>query len=171
MEAIVASFEVRELLLREYFELQRIVEGYNGQSLTIKGWSVTVAFVALVTAYTQRVPGVGRAGVALAGFSALPFLVLDALWKSFQLAYYPRLCAIEMALSGDLERASEFCRAPATTGPEIFRSWDEAYNANELDLILQALTTWAVLLPHIVVIVGGVVLAVVLPPRPPADTA
>lgn len=166
MEAMELSFELRELLIREYFELQSILQDYTSDSLTIKGWSVTVGFAALVAVYTRPAGQIGRVGVALAGCSAIPFLLLDALWRSYQLAYYSRLCALEMALSGDHEKFSRHCiEPPAETGPEIFRAWVDTVHAEEMEHIWIALTSWSVLLPHVVVIFAGIGLAVFLPPK------
>jgi len=161
-----------DLLTREYFHLLDTVEGYGGQSLVIKGWSVTVALGGIFGAYSLA--GAGRArtrrlllvGAALA---TTPFWLLDALWKSWQIGLYPRLCAVEAALSGAMP-AHAACEgvAPAVAVPGVMAAWSAvgAPGVEAASTFLSALTRFNVWLPHLPVFAAGLLLAWL---RPPAD--
>jgi hypothetical protein len=149
--------EIITLLTQEYFVLQGVVESYNQQSLIIKGWSVTVGMAALIAAYALPVAeAAGRAGVVLAALAAVPFYLTDALWKSFQEAYYPRIRCIE-----------DFLRKPENDTPaalQISFNWNAKYEAEQAALFFDALTNAAVYLPHAFLFGVGLFMAFLLPP-------
>jgi len=158
-----------ELLLQEYLAIQKIYEGYNAQSLSIKEWSVSIGIASLLAAYAKPVAEMrGRAVVVLAALVSVPFYLTDALWKSYQAAYLPRLREIEAAfrdMAGDQPAALQ-----------AIASWAKAYGDGVADapaegaltLYLGAMANPAVLLPHAVLLVLGLVMAWAYPPHPPA---
>ncbi|MEQ8896509.1 MAG: hypothetical protein RID23_05420 [Roseovarius sp.] len=164
--------DAAQILMREYFELQAIYESYNAQSLTIKEWSVSIGIAALLAAYARPVSEAGgRAGVILAALVAVPFYLTDALWKSFQMAYLPRLQAIEGGFR-DAAVGGEIAIVQGLVPLQGVASWSAAYgsdpvdaDAGKVDLFLEALTSHAVLLPHVVLLGLGLFMAVVFPPR------
>lgn len=109
----------------------------------MKGWSVTASLAAVVAAFTQKVPAL----LLLASASALLFWVIEAIWKSFQQAYYPRLRAIEDFMHG--VGNEEF------GSPEIAHSWSAAWRRNSFARIMW----WGhVCLPHVAIVVAGLLL-------------
>jgi hypothetical protein len=70
-------------------------ESYNQQSLTIKGWSVTIGLAAIIAIYSQQIGRLGRAALWVASLSTIPFWLMDAYWKSFQNAYLDALVKLE----------------------------------------------------------------------------
>ena len=78
-------------LKEEYLRLHDIVEDFDQKALTIKAWSVTLAMAGVGAAFTQKVAVL----LLLAGVASMLFWVTEALWKSFQQAYYPRIRELE----------------------------------------------------------------------------
>jgi len=73
-----------DLLKEEYFHLQDTVEDFDQKALTIKAWSVTLSMAGFGVAFTKSAPSI----LLLAALASLLFWVTEALWKSFQRAYY-----------------------------------------------------------------------------------
>lgn len=133
----------RDFLRQEYFQLQQAVEDFDQRSLTMKGWSVTASMAAIGTAFTQTAPTL----FLLASVSAFLFWVIEALWKSFQQAYYPRIRKIEDFMRG--VGTQEF------NSPDIAHSWSEAWRRTSFSRILW----WGhVCLPHVAIVIGGILL-------------
>lgn len=123
-------------LTNEYLGLQDIVEGFNSQILTIKGWSVTVCVVGLGTAFLKR----NFAVALLAGFAAVMFWTLEVLWKLFAKAHIVRLEKIEAAV--------EQGKVAALLPLQITASWEEAWDkTGVLDFLCIAIKT-STLIPH-----------------------
>jgi hypothetical protein len=135
-----------EFLRQEYFHLQKTVEDFDQKALTIKAWSVTLSMAGIGTAAIQKVPVI----LFLAAGSALLFWIVEALWKSFQLAYLHRIRAIEAYMRG--ESPEDF------TVPDITRAWSVGWRKYSVRTILW----WPhVCLPHIVIVVFGLALWIV----------
>jgi hypothetical protein len=133
----------QEFLREEYFHLQKTVEDFDQRTLLIKGWSVTASLGAIGLAFSENVPEL----LPVAAASALLFWVIEALWKSFQQAYYPRIKAIENHLRGTDH--SPF------SSPEIMRSWCSAWRWHSFIPLM----AWAhVALPHAVICLAGLLL-------------
>ena len=133
----------RDFLRQEYFQLQKAVEDFDQRSLTMKGWSVTASMAAIGAAFTQATPTL----FLLASASAFLFWVIEALWKSFQQAYYPRIRKIEDFMRG--VGAEEF------SSPDIAHSWSMAWRKTSF-----ARNLWwgHVCLPHVAVVFAGILL-------------
>lgn len=84
-----------ELVWNEYELLYSTYERFNQQSLTLKGWSVTVGLAAIIAVYSEKVGQFGRVAVVAAALSAIPFWVIDSFWKSYQTAFLSRLDYLE----------------------------------------------------------------------------
>jgi hypothetical protein len=133
----------RDFLRQEYFQLQKAVEDFDQRSLTMKGWSVTASMAAIGAAFTQTTPAL----FLLASVSAFLFWVIEALWKSFQQAYYPRIREIEDFMRG-VER-EEF------SSPDIAHSWSAAWRKTSFTRIMW----WGhVCLPHVAIAFAGILL-------------
>lgn len=135
------------LLKDEYFQLQKVVEDYDARALVIKAWSVTFSAAGLVTAYLQE----ERMLLLIASLSALVFWIVEALWKTNQQAYYPRVHEIE----------SFFQNAGAGEPPSvepfaIGRSWRESFHARRRYWRAYTIMRWPhVALPHAVIVGVG----------------
>jgi hypothetical protein len=135
-----------EFLRQEYFHLQKTVEDFDQRTLTIKAWSVTVSMAAVGAAITQKAPIL----LVLAAGSALLFWVIEALWKSFQLAYYHRIRTIEGYMRGE--------GPEDLTAPDITRAWSIGWRQYPMKTIIW----WPhVFLPHAIIVVFGLVAWVV----------
>jgi hypothetical protein len=132
-----------DFLRQEYFHLQNSVEDFDKRSLTIKSWSVTSSLAAIGFALKEERPVLLLVGSA----SALLFWVIEAIWKSYQQAHYPRIRAIE-----------DFMRGGSSTelsSPSIMRSWSKSWRWNSFIPIM----VWGgVCLPHIAVVIVGLLL-------------
>lgn len=84
---------LRQDLGKEYYSLLDVVSQYDGRSLIVKGWSVTLSLAALGVGFQQQ----HYALFGLAAATALGFWFMDVLFKSFQLRYYSRMRDIELA--------------------------------------------------------------------------
>jgi hypothetical protein len=84
------------LLRDEYLLLQKFYEDFDARIVTIKGWSATIGMAAIGGGFyqTQYLWLFGAA-------AAFVFWVVEALWKSFQYMYSPRIKLIEKAFASD----------------------------------------------------------------------
>lgn len=88
----------------------------------------------------------------LASASAMSFWVIEAIWKSFHQAYYPRIRVIQAFMRG--VGTDEF------SPPDISHSWTAAWRRNSFVSIL----CWShVCLPHVAIVVAGLLLWVLNP--------
>ena len=94
-----------DLLAKEYFQLQTIFEQFDDRALLIKGWSITVTLALLVKAVELK-------SATIAGLSAgaaCVFWLIEAMWKSFQKGFVPRMEQIESAFrASDPEISIEY---------------------------------------------------------------
>jgi len=128
-------------LKEEYFHLNKTVEDFDQKALTIKAWSVTVSMAGIVTAFTQEIAML----FIFAGVSSLLFWIIEALWKSFQQAYYNRIREIEAFFAGKQE----------TTHFQINSSWSKAWHACRAQKFGRIMTWPHVFLPHAIIALGG----------------
>ncbi|MBT9384624.1 hypothetical protein KM176_12200 [Pseudooceanicola sp. CBS1P-1] len=148
-------------LWEEYTALYAVYEGYNDQFLTLKGWSVTVGLAALMGAYALPPERHGRLAVLLAAFSALPFWLTEMFWRGYQAATMARLEEIERCMSGAL-----FDRRLCSPY-RILGAWQSAYRDHAVSFWLHNAWHPGVLLPHAVLLLAGLCLALWAPPGPP----
>ncbi|GIT90555.1 hypothetical protein JANAI62_10100 [Jannaschia pagri] len=149
-----------QLLWKEYELAYQIYEGYNGQLLTLKSWSVTIGIAALIGAYTKPISSSGRIGVLLAALSAIPFWLTETFWKLFQRTSLDRLLEIEACQTG----AS--IREGACVVAQISTVWNDSFAASSWKYWLEGAFDLHVLLPHLALLVIGLLLAAFRPPIP-----
>lgn len=132
------------LLRDEYLQLQKFYEDFDGRIVTIKGWSATVGMAAIGTGFYQT-----RYLWLFASGAAVVFWLVEALWKSFQYMYAPRIAAIERAFRDE----SFDDIAPM----QIYTSWFDVLGRQGLgfDRIFHL---GIVAFPHAIVLVAGIVL-------------
>lgn len=98
---------------------------------------------AIGAAFTQTTPAL----FILASASAFLFWAIEALWKSFQQAYYPRIREIEDFMRG--AEGDEF------SSPDIAHSWSAAWRKTSFARIM----LWGhVCLPHVAIAFAGILL-------------
>jgi len=133
-----------EFLQQEYFHLQNTVESFDEKSLTIKAWSVTLSMAGIGLAFTEKIDLL----LLLSAGSSFLFWIIEALWKTFQQANYHRLRTIERYMNGKI--ADEDFRIPDITG-----AWSVGWHNTQFTKVM----FWPhVFLPHLIVIVAGLVL-------------
>jgi len=132
-----------DLLEKEYFHLQRVVEEFDSKSLTIKAWSVTLGVsIATSKAFTDNMML-----LLVAAIGALMFWFIEAYWKTFQYANYRRIGQIEDYFSGKREEIKT---------PQIGTSWGESYSEGGIERLLRIFFWPHVVLPHGVMCIGFV---------------
>jgi len=129
----------REALKDEYLQLQKTIDDFNQQSLTIKNWSVVFGFASIGVAFTAHREWV----LLVSALSAGTFWLLEGLWKSFQQAYYERVRHIEAYFRGD---------EPAPEPFQINTSFWASFNVNRRRPVFGLVVRSWVYLPHLVVI-------------------
>jgi hypothetical protein len=81
-----------EALLKEYYEILKIVGDFDGRLMTVKGWGVTLSLAALGLGFQY-----GRYGLFLvASLSGLGFWLIEGVMKRHQMRYYLRMREIEV---------------------------------------------------------------------------
>jgi hypothetical protein len=134
-----------EFLRQEYFRIQEAVENFDEKAITIKAWSVTVSMAGIGTAFLKHAPVL----LALSGVASLLFWVIEAWWKAFQQAFYPRMYEIESLMMG--------LRVDHPTSPFIGGSWLRAWNSARTRGKIREIFWWPhVFLPHALVTLVGV---------------
>jgi len=78
--------------LKEYFALNEMVASFDQRLLTVKGWGVTLSLVALGLGFQLSSFGM----FLVSAVSSLAFWWLEAVMKSHQMRFYPRLREIEV---------------------------------------------------------------------------
>jgi hypothetical protein len=107
-----------EDLLREYYEILKIVGEFDGRLLTVKGWGVTLSLAALGWGFQY-----GHYGLFLvAALSGLGFWLIEGTMKRHQMRYYLRMREIEVL---------QYQRSPdesvrTLSSPRIDSSWSYA---------------------------------------------
>ena len=132
-----------DFLREEYFHLKSVVGEFDQRTLLIKGWSVTASLTAIGIGLKEKLDYL----LLVASFSALLFWIVEALWKSFQQAYYPRIRSIEDYMRSGV--SAEFY------SPGILRSWSSSWKWHHFIPIM----VWGhVCLPHVAIFLVGLVL-------------
>lgn len=142
-----------EMVWNEYQLLFMTYEGFNAQSLTLKGWSATVGLAALLAVYSEKLGKLGRRSVIVSSLSVVPFWITDAFWKAYQNAYTERLSF--------LEGISNCADVPDYTFG-MFESWDSTHNWYDWAVWLPMPS---VFLPHALIVALGLILAWKFPPQ------
>jgi hypothetical protein len=147
-----------ELLKAEYIKLQEIVESFDAKALQFKGWSVTVTLAGAVGALVAD--GISNEQrllvLLLASFGSLAFWGSEAMWKTFQQAFYTRLRAIEDAMA----------KGTQITPFAISTSWHDSFHANKERVFWKTLIWPHTAMPHAAVTVFCLGLAVWLQQNP-----
>ena len=129
------------LLKDEYLLLQKFYEDYDARIMGIKGWSTTICLAALGGGFYQS-----KLLWLFAAGSGIVFWILDAVWKSFQYNYSPRIVIFEEAFrSGNLENIEPL---------QIYTSWFRAHRSNKLKF-LRSIGMTIVWFPHIIPVIAG----------------
>jgi hypothetical protein len=81
-----------EALLKEYYEILKIVGDFDGRLLTVKGWGVTLSLAALSLGFQQSHYGL----FLVASLSGLGFWLIEGVMKRHQMRYYFRMREIEV---------------------------------------------------------------------------
>jgi hypothetical protein len=134
-----------DLIAQEYLQLQKVVEDFDLRAITIKAWSVTFSATGLGAAYLQGKPVL----LLISALSALVFWIVEALWKTNQQAYYPRIKQIEQYFAGEKVGSPISPFAIKTAWGSAFRDEGGYWRAFKI-------MGWPhVALPHVVVIIAG----------------
>lgn len=142
-----------ELIWNEYELLYLTYESFNQQSLTLKGWSVTVGLAAILAVYSEKAGRFGRVAIVTAALSAVPFWIVDAFWKSYQTAFLGRLRRLESITD---------CSETTRHSLGIVSDWNAAHAWFDWILMLYMPN---VALPHVFVLAFGLYLAWRHPPK------
>lgn len=128
----------------EYLLLQKLYEDFDTRVITIKGWSATIGLAAIGTGFIySRFLWLYAAGIGIV------FWVLEAIWKSFQYNYSPRLVALEEGFeSGNIDRIEPF---------QIYSEWNKAFQGSGY-AVLGNMRLPLVFFPHIVPVLAGPIL-------------
>ncbi|MBL3553168.1 hypothetical protein [Rhodovulum sulfidophilum] len=143
-----------EIIWNEYNLLYSTYESFNQQSLTLKGWSVTVGMAAIIAVYSDKVGRFGRVAIVAAALSAIPFWIVDSFWKSYQVAFLNRLEGLE-----NIQNCSEILNHSFG----IVSGWKNAHSSFDWVGMLYMPN---VALPHAFVFFLGLYLAWRHPPNP-----
>ena len=124
-----------ELLEKEYFHLNTVVESFDSKSLTIKAWNVTLAgSLGGAGAFTKQYEL-----LLFAAFASLLFWFIDTYWKNFQYANYRRLGHIEDYFSGNKSTIECF---------QIGRTWYQSYSNKSIQRFFRIMFWPHAVLPH-----------------------
>jgi len=136
-----------DLLAQEYEILLKNHENLAARAVAVKAWSVSLGVGALGLAYSS-----GRARIILlAVFAALIFWLLEALNRTHQKCYEPRIQLLEQHFRG----AGGAPLAPF----QVFKAWDESHDApGRAKRVMEPAFYPTVMLPHVFIIVAGLVL-------------
>lgn len=139
--------DIDALLKEEYFTLQKVIEDFDGKTITIKAWSITGSLAAIATGLTVN----GKPGLFLvAAVASLLFWFIEANYKGFQLSYYKRINMIEDYFSDPV--------ANKIFPLQISKTWGNSWHATYKGRIGQILWWPAVMLPHLFIVIGGIIL-------------
>jgi|SRR5208283_1156505 len=132
------------LLKDEYLLLQKFYEDFDGRIVTIKGWSATVGLAALGGGFYQS-----RFLWLFASGAAAIFWLVEALWKSFQYMYAPRIQELEKAFATDsFENVAPL---------QVYSSWFKQLQKSGIGLFGN-LRLGIVAFPHFVTMIVGITL-------------
>ena len=148
-------------LAQEYLALQKMVEDFDQKALTIKAWSVTFSAAGLGLAYQQHLPIL----LLAAACSALAFWLVEAVWKSHQYGYYPRLLEIEEWFRAHSDTAGDAPFQITSQWRPVTAAGGTANPARAIALKRRFIPFFAgVCLPHVIVAAAGVGLFLLYPP-------
>jgi hypothetical protein len=171
--------QLHEDLTTEYYKLVDIVTDFDQRLLTVKGWGVTLSLASLGFGFHY-----GHYGLFLvAAASGLGFWLVEAVIKSYQIRYYPRMRDIEVASYGLYHGNQD---GELTTSPLIDWGWGTApyrwknygplyerpqYYGEEKEYekkeahqeisrleFVEPFLYAGVMLPHVISVVGGLIL-------------
>ena len=107
-----------EAILREYYEILKVVGELDGRLLTVKGWGVTLSLAALAWGFQNSKFGL----FLVAALSGLGFWIIEATMKRHQMRHYFRMREIEV-----LEfQKSDRMGIPTLSTPRIDAAWSYA---------------------------------------------
>lgn len=129
----------------EYLHLQKTIEDFDGRAVTIKAWSVTFSFVAIVGAFSTHAAVV----LVLASLGSALFWLIEGFWKSFQATYYERAFRIERFFRGEIVGLEPF---------QIGESWTNRWGEGAFQSLLRIMVSPHVALPHALVTLLGLTL-------------
>jgi hypothetical protein len=132
------------LLRDEYLLLQKFYEDFDGRIVTIKGWSATVGMAALGGGFYQS-----RFLWLFAAGAAVIFWLVEALWKSFQYMYAPRIQELETAFRSD--------HFDDVSPLQVYNSWFKQLHNHGFGVLSNA-RLGIVAFPHFVTVIAGVTL-------------
>ena len=130
----------------EYLLLQKFYEDFDNRLMTIKGWSATIGLAAIGAGFYQT-----EYLWLFAAGAALVFWTLEAVWKSFQYFYAPRLQALEKAFADN--------NFTGLVPFQIYSSWFEAFRPKGFQII-QRFFQGIVMFPHAIITLVGLLLFV-----------
>lgn len=139
--------ETIELLKAEYLHLQSTIEGGDGKALTIKAWSITFSFAAFGVAFAND----SKIIFIIAACGSGIFWFLEALWKTFQIAHYERIYEIERYFRNEIKEIKVL---------QITDSWIVEFKKKGFYKLFNVMCWPHVCLPHIIVIIIGLLLFV-----------
>lgn len=154
--------ETADYLAQEYLFLQKTVEDFDARTLTIKAWSVTFSAAGVGLAYHQK----NNVLLLVAAGSALVFWIIEATWKYYQRAFYPRIFEIEQWFATQGAGTAEKPFQISTRWRNEFARWtdDWIYTSGWKALAIPLFV--GVMMPHVVVFAAGVALYICHPPVP-----
>jgi len=91
-EAATARSINEQALLREYYEILKIVGEFDGRLMTVKGWGVTLSLAALAWGFQYSHYGL----FLVASLSGLGFWLIEGAMKRHQMRFYLRMREIEV---------------------------------------------------------------------------
>src|SRR5271156_1075181 len=134
-----------DFLRQEYFRVQEAIDKFDEKAISIKAWSVTVGMAGIGTAFLKHTPGL----LILSGIASLLFWLIEAWWKAFQQAFYPRMYEIESLMMG---HTVDHPTSPFIGG-SLLLAWTTARKRGQIWKILR----WPhVFLPHALVALVGI---------------
>jgi len=126
-----------DLLVREYLHLSSILESFDDKLLTIKGWGVTVSLALLGAAVLRA----SRPALLVAGFGAILFWLLEALYGAVARAHADRIVVLERYFGA---------RGDNPAPLQIYASWRDSWTWWDLPYRLVHIQT---IMPNAIVVV------------------
>ena len=135
------------LLKDEYTKLYDLIDNFDGKTLKVKEWSITVGVAAIGGAYITKAPLL----LLLSSFSAFIFWVIEYQWKSFQYPYFERVTEIERYFQNKNTEINVF---------QISHTWEKVQPNLTFKEKLKIFGYTNIFMPHIFTIIIGVSLYV-----------
>lgn len=125
----------------EYLLLQRFYEDFDARVITIKGWSATIGLAAIGGGFYQS-----SFLWLFAACASVVFWCVEAVWKSFQYMYAPRIDLLEEAFRTEtFEKVTPF---------QIYTSWFQAFQQEGFRFFAN-MRLGIVMFPHVVTLIAG----------------